>query len=74
MEVTKIKHSSFTLQRRRNFGYNVSVRPSVRTLRVVESENEFLPSPIEFCRLLFQKALEVIANQNLSTEQILGVF
>ena len=28
----------------------------------------------EFCRLLFQKALEVIANQNLSTEQIFGVF
>ena len=31
-----------------------------------------LLSPREFCPLLFQKALEMMANQNLSTEQMFG--
>ena len=31
---------------KRKFGYEVTVRPSVRTLRVGVSRNEFLPSPL----------------------------
>ena len=35
--------------------HRTSVRTSVRTLQVGISRNEFLPSPREFCPLLFQK-------------------
>ena len=48
---------------RKKFGYDVTVRTTVRTLRVGVSKNEFLPSPLssrEFCPLLFQKPLEMI--------------
>ena len=60
------------------FGYDVSARPPVRILRVVESRNDFLPSPLKsfvpYCFKRSQKALEIISNQNLSTEQTFGGF
>ena len=47
-------------------------RTSVWTFRVGISRNEFLPSPLESFVPLFQKALEIIENQNLSTDQMFG--
>ena len=46
----------------RKFGYDVSVRTSVSSLRLLGvSRHEFLPSfPRKLCPLLFQKALEMI--------------
>ena len=41
----------------RKFGYDVTLRSFVRTLRVGVSRNESLSSPLES---LFQKALEMI--------------
>ena len=51
------------------------VRPYVRTDfpgRV--SRNEFLNSPLKVCPLLFLKPLEMMTNQNLSTDQMFGGF
>ena len=51
-------------------------RTSVRTDSPGSGKQKGIPplSPREFCPILFQKALEIIAYQNLSTDQMFGGF